>query len=204
MKKILLHIAVAIFTISGCGWISPPYSDPDVLEYSVRTSVSGIKADIVYRNEENDIIKLEAVELPWVMPVTLNENFTGEIFFCVEADSSEVFNNYLSGTVSFLETNKLIDEDGTEDFTSSGILVGDKVTTTTDPAILTAASVLSIIDSNKLSLNADLFTAFDDPYYLYHMKTLTAEVRLNSELIESKVDENYKLLTCLVKTSIDR
>lgn len=202
MKRFFIIAATTIILlITACTQPAPPAVETDVLEYSVRASETGFTADIVYRNEENNIITLENEPLPWSVTVILQEGFTGKAYLTAEVSEAQVFVPYLSGTADAASTFKLIDS--TADFSSSGVLEGDKVFASNDPAVQSSALVTAVEDANTLQLNTDLFPLGTEPYYLYHKKTLDVEVKLNSEIIDNDNEENVRVLNCLVQTVID-
>ncbi len=63
----------------------------------------------------------------------------------------------VSGTTTGANANDLIDS--SENFTTQGVRVGDRITNTTDT---TYATVTAIEDANTLSVSADIFTSAED------------------------------------------
>jgi hypothetical protein len=206
MRKVVL-IVICIFVVIiaiglSCSYQNPPAPEVDVLEYSAAVSVSGIFADISYRNGMNEIVYLENEALPWAISFQLGDDFTGEAYLKVEAAESEVYIPFLTGKVSELSDNKLIDKTPGTDFISSGVIIGDKVFK--DPSTSTSANVFKVDSSDTLSINFVLFSAVNEDYYIYHEKTLTAIVKLNSVMVDDDVETNIKKLAVLVQARVDR
>ena len=203
MKRIMLLCAaiIIIVFVSGCSQPYPPAADVNVLEYSVESSESGYTADISYRDGQNEIIQLEDEPLPWSMPITLDDDFTGTAYLTAEVSEAQVFQYYLNGTADGVLAFRLVDS--TADFTAEGIIVGDKVFNTDDPTVQSAALITEIEDSHNILLNIELFPGGNEPYYIYHKKTLTSKIILNGETIDTDFEENVRMLSTLVKETID-
>lgn len=201
MKHFLVFVlSVIIGSLFLC--CSPPTApsfEASVLEYSVEASESVGSADIVYRNELNELITLSDQSLPWSVSIVLGEQFSGDVYLNVTAPESVVFNHFASGNADADLINKLVDSSA--DFTSAGVLVGDKIYS--DPSLASAANITEIVDANTLQLDNDLFEFGTEPYYIYHSKNLSIEVLLNGEAVDAASAEGFRILSALVQTTID-
>ena len=85
---------------------------------------------------------------------------------------------------------------------SSGVIAGDRVYI--DPSTAEYADIVVVSSETLLKLNANLFSAGAEDYYLYHQKTLTSTITLNGETIGENSAESERLLSCKIIRLVDR
>ena len=189
---------VAIFFLVSCTPVTAPAAVADVITYSVSGSEANHLADISYIDGSDKIVRLLDQSLPWVMEITLTSDFTGTAFLKADIPQSEVFVQFTSGSANADIQKKL--KDTTVDFSANGVVVGDVVYN--DKASLDYADIQAIDSVDTLSLNADLFPAGNETYFIYHKKTLTANIFFNGTSVKKEVSESEKILSCLVQIPV--
>ncbi len=200
MKQLILFstLLILLSTLIACSPPTAPAVENVILEYSVEASDSTFVVDISYRNELNEIVKLADQSLPWSLLLTIGDSFSGSAYINVTAPESEVFKYFASGNADLDVTNKLVDSG--VNFSSSGVIVGDKIFS--DPSSASSATVKEIETADTLKLDNDLFDLGSEPYYIYHEKSLSVDIKLNGETVDSGLSEGVRILTVLVNTPI--
>ena len=193
----VITVLVIFSFLSGCTDINSPAATDKLYEYKV-SGYDNAAADILYRDGDNQIVELAQQDLPWSVEILPGDSFTGMLYVKADIPQSDVFSYFSSGNANADENSRLVDT--TADFVNEGVVEGDVVYT--DLNSLASARVAEIESSTKLKLNTDLFELGNEPYYIFHMKTLTVEIIENGELLDSSTEESEKILSVILMESV--
>ena len=202
MKTLLKILASALFItilFSSCSQPAAPAAGTDLFTYSVDGSDLSLKADVTYMGDDG-LVRLEDQSLPWSVTVDVPKGSLNDVYLKAEVPQAEVFKAYVTGVTDAVPVSQTL-KDSDADFTGSGVTAGDVVYK--NQSSLEYTRVRTVDGSDTLSLDLDFLTVGNETYYLYKTKTLTAEISLNGETLESDSVESERVLSCLVQSTLD-